>query len=128
MKVRNFKQLDVWNKSIDVVDMIYDSTTSFPQNEKFGLASQMQKCAVSIPSNIVEGFSHQHTREYRQFCFVALGSCAGLQTQLVIARRRKYTSEREYARVEEFLNHVCRMLMNLIKKLKKQKPREKTCL
>jgi len=87
--------------------------------EKFGLASHMQKTAVSIPSNIAEGFARQHTKEYQQFCHVSLGSCAELETQLIIANRRHYISNDSFQKLEEYLDHESRMLMNLIKSLRR---------
>lgn len=80
------------------------------------MVSQMQRAAVSIPSNIAEGFVRQHTKEYKQFCYVALGSCAELETQLIIAKKRNYISENDYSKLEEHLNHESRMY--LIKSLK----------
>lgn len=77
----------------------------------------MRKTAISIPSNIAEGFVRRHTREYQQFCYIALGSCAELETQLIIARRREYVSSEDFASLEEALNHESRMLINLIKNL-----------
>ena len=79
----------------------------------------MQKTAISIPSNIAEGHARQHTREYQQFCHIALGSCAELETQLTIAQRRSYVSNYDFDKLEEDLDHESRMLQNLIKGLKK---------
>jgi four helix bundle protein len=100
---------------IDIVDEVYVITASFPSEERFGLAVQMQKAAVSIPSNIAEGFARQHTREYRQFCYIALGSCAELETQLIIAHRRRYISDDRFQTLSESIDHQSRMIMNLIK-------------
>jgi four helix bundle protein len=118
MKVRSYKELDVWKKGIEVVDLLYEVTTNkFPKEERYGLAAQMQRAAVSIPSNVAEGFARKHTKEYQQFCYIALGSCAELETQLIIAQRRKYVSAEDFATLEEYLDHESRMLMNLIKSL-----------
>lgn len=78
----------------------------------------MQRTAISIPSNVAEGFARQHTKEYKQFCYVALGSCAELETQLIIAGRHNYICKDYYSRLSEFIDHESRMLMNLIKALK----------
>ena len=86
MGIKSYKDLDVWNKGIEIVDLVYDITAKFPKEEKYGLAAHMQKAAISIPSNIAEGHARQHTREYQQFCHIALGSCAELATQLTIAQ------------------------------------------
>ena len=118
MKVRDFKDLEVWKKGIEIVDAVYDLTKNFPLAERYRLASQMQAAAVSIPSNVAEGFARQHTAEYRQHCFISLGSCAELETQAIIAHRRHYVSTEDLSRLEEMLNHESRMLMNLVKSLK----------
>ena len=118
MKVISYKDLDVWKKGIKIVDLIYEITKYFPQDERFGLIAQMQRSAVSIPSNIAEGFARQHTKEYQQFCRIALGSCSELETQMIIAKRRNYISEEFFIKLEDNLDHESRMLMNLIKSLK----------
>ena len=99
MKIKSYKELDVWNKGIEIVDLIYESTSKFPQEERYGLAAHMQRTAISIPSNIAEGFARQHTKEYRQFCYIALGSCSELETQLIIAKRRNYVSTEAFSKI-----------------------------
>ncbi len=119
MKVKSYKELNVWQKGIKIADSIYGITENFPQRELYGLASQMQRSAVSIPSNIAEGFARGHTAEYKQFLRIALGSCAELETQLIIAHRRNYTTKTEVLNLQEDLDHESRMIMNLIKSLRK---------
>ena len=119
MKVRSYKELNIWKKGIEIVDCIYAITENFPQNELYGLASQMQKSAISIPSNIAEGFARGHTAEYKQFLRIALGSCAELDTQLIIAHRRNYITQAKALNLQENLDHESRMIMNLIKSLRK---------
>jgi len=75
--------LDVWKKGLDIVDVVYALTKDFPDQERYGLVVQMCKSAVSVPSNIAEGFMRQYTKEYIQFLYVSLGSCAELETQLI---------------------------------------------
>ena len=116
-KIRNFKDLDVWNKGIEIVKDVYKTTDSFPKREFYGLASQMRRCSISIPSNIAEGFNRFHNKEYRQFLYIALGSCAELETQIEIAGELRYVDEQRKAYLLEKLDHECRMLRNLIKKL-----------
>ena len=82
----------------------------FLKEETHDLAAHMQKTAISIPSNIAEGHARQHTREYLQFCHIALGSCAELLTQLTIAKRRSYVSDEYFAKLEDDLDHESRML------------------
>ena len=84
-KIKNFRELTVWNKAIEIVKNTYFLSQNFPKKEIFGLSQQMQRCSVSIPSNIAEGFNRFHDKEFIQFLYIALGSCAELETQLEIA-------------------------------------------
>ena len=77
----------------------------------------MRKAAVSIPSNIAEGFVRHHSKEYKQFLYISLGSCAELDTQVIISHRRKYITKEELEELTEDINHESRMLVNLIKKI-----------
>ena len=116
MKVKDYKDLRVWQKGIEIVDKIYSATYRFPKNELYGLVSQMRKAAVSISSNIAEGFVRHHAKEYKQFLYISLGSCAELDTQLIIAYRRNYITEEELTELAEDINHEMRMLVSLINK------------
>jgi len=116
-KIRNFKDLDVWKKGIEIVKNVYETTSTFPKREFYSLASQMQRCSISIPSNIAEGFNRFHNKEYKQFLYIALGSCAELETQIEIAVELKYIDQQRKAFLLEKIDHECRMLRNLIKKL-----------
>ena len=117
MKVKDYKELIVWQKGIDIADMVYSVTDRFPRDEVYGLTSQMRRAGVSVPSNIAEGFVRRSTAEYRQHLYISLGSCAELDTQLIIAGRRKYLAEAKLTEVAEELNHETRMLVSLIGKL-----------
>src|SRR6187401_1440650 len=92
MAVRNYRELKVWQHSIELSASIYQLTSGFPKEELYGLTSQMRRAAVSIPSNIAEGHSRESTKEYLHHLSFALGSLAELETQLVIAERLKYVS------------------------------------
>ena len=117
MKIRNFRDLEVWKLGKEIVLDVYRVTKQFPREERYGLMSQMRQAAVSIPSNVAEGFSRIHNKEYRQFLYVALGSCAELDTQVEIAHDLGYLGQAEYRPLVEQLDHETRMLRNLIKKL-----------
>ncbi len=80
MKVKDYKDLKVWQKGIEIVDKIYSITDHFPKDELYGLANQMRRSAISIPSNIAEGFVRNHLKEYIQFLYIPLGFCAELET------------------------------------------------
>lgn len=117
MKVKDYKDLKVWQKGMEIADKVYTITTRFPKSELYGLASQMRRASVSIPSNIAEGFVRQHSGEYRQFLHISLGSCAELDTQSIIANRRDYLTKEELEGLAEDINHESRMLVSLINKI-----------
>ena len=99
------------------MDKVYLITGNFPKDELYVLTGQMRRAAVSIPSNIAEGFARRHTKEYRQFLYFSLGSCAELDTPLVIANRRHYITDDKLQEIAELLNHEGRMLSTLIGRL-----------
>jgi four helix bundle protein len=116
-KIRSFRDLRVWQKGIELVKEIYKMTKTFPKEELYGLSSQMRRASISIPSNISEGFRRKHGREYKQFLNIAIGSCAELETQIVIAKELRYINESEEGKLIELIDHICRMIVNLQKKL-----------
>ena len=116
-KIKNFQDLRIWQKGIEVVKDIYILTKKFPKEELYGLTSQMRRSAVSIPSNIAEGFRRYHNKEYKQFLYIALGSCAELETQIIIANELDYINNTDKTEVIEKIKYICRMINKLIKKL-----------
>ncbi len=117
MKVKDYKDLQVWQKGVEIVGLVYELTETFPQSEMYGLSSQMRRAAVSIPTNIAEGFVRHHTKEYQQHLYVSLGSCAELDTLLIIAQRRRYVHPPQMQIIAEAVNHETRMLVRLIHSL-----------
>lgn len=113
---KSFKQLIVWQKSIELVNEIYKITRELPRIEDFGLTSQMRRSAVSVPSNIAEGYKRKGLGEYLQFLSIAEASSAELETQLIITKAN-YPSL-DYNEAENLLIEVQKMLFVLIKKLK----------
>ena len=91
--ILSYRDLDVWKNAMDLVENIYKITNSLPKEEVYGLTAQVRRSAVSIPSNIAEGFMRKNTREYIQFLYIALGSLGELDTQLEIAKRLNYLHE-----------------------------------
>lgn len=83
--INSFRDLNIWRNGIELVKIIYEISGSFPSSECYGLTSQIRRAAVSIPSNIAEGHMRGHRAEFKQFLFIALGSLAELETQLIIA-------------------------------------------
>ena len=116
-KIRNFRDLDVWKKGMEIVKNVYVATSTFPKQELYGLSSQMRRSSVSIPSNIAEGFNRFHNKEYKQFLYIALGSCAELETLIEIAAELKYMNEQKKVALLDKLDHESRMLSKLIKKI-----------
>lgn len=89
-KMRNFKELKIWQKGFDIAVDAYKLTSSFPAAEKFGISSQITRAAVSIPSNIAEGSSRKSEKDYNRFIEIALGSAYEVETQLLIARASEF--------------------------------------
>lgn len=116
--LRTFKDLLVWQRSFELVATTYEITRGFPNDEKFGLVSQMRRSAVSVPSNIAEGYARDTTQEYVRHLWIAKGSLAELETQLLIAQRLEYISEPASETVANEIEEIERMLAALIRKLK----------
>ena len=116
MKLQSYKELLVWQKSLELVKIIYRITKQFPQSEMFALASQMQRSAVSIPSNIAEGWSRNHKLEFARFLSIAYASGAELETQLIIAQSEY--PKIDYQNATALLTEIQKMLFTLIKNTK----------
>ncbi len=116
-KIKDFRDLDIWKKGIEIVKDIYNIVEKFPKQEFYGLVSQIQRSAVSIPSNVTEGFNRFHNKEYKQFLYIALGSCAELETQVEVASELRYINDENKKGILEKIKHESRMLTNLIKKI-----------
>lgn len=116
-KIKDFKDLKVWQESMSLAREIYRVTKLFPKEEQFILCSQMKRSAISIPSNIAEGFRRKYNKEYNQFINIALGSSAELETQLILSKDFKFISNDDFLKILEKIDYICRMLVNLSKKL-----------
>ena len=117
MGIKTYRDLEIWKKGIEVVKDIYKLTQKLPKQEMYGLVSQMRRSAISVPSNVAEGFKRFHNKEYKQFLHMSLGSCAELETQITIAKELRCIQENEEAILLEKLDHIGRMISNLLKKL-----------
>ena len=115
--ISSYKDLIVWQKSVDLVMEIYRLTNLFPKSELYGITSQIRRSAVSIPSNIAEGFARRYRREYSQFVAIAFGSGAELETQLLLSKKLQLASAEGFEKSEALLDEVMRMLNVLISKL-----------
>ena len=114
--ILSYRDLNVWQNGMDLVEDVYKITANFPKEEKYGLTSQLRRCSVSIPSNIAEGFMRKSTKEYIQFLYISLGSLGELDTQMEIAVRLSFIEwQKEFN--EKWLI-VRKQLYGLVKSLK----------
>src|SRR3989344_7699630 len=119
--INSYKELTVWQRSIELVVAIYEVTEKFPREEIYGITSQIRRSAVSIPSNIAEGRYRGTKKDYLHFLKIAYGSGAELETQLEISKRLSKTSLLNYNKVESLLDETMRMLNVMIIKLSASK-------
>lgn len=115
-KIHSHKDLKAWQESMDLVIDLYKMMNQFPEHEKYVLNSQIKRAAISIPSNIAEGFARQGSKELIQFLYIALGSLSELETQLEIAFRLHYVSTIES--LMSRIKFIRVLLSNLIKSIK----------
>lgn len=113
--VRTHRELDVWKKSIDFVTKLYKETVDFPKQEVYGITNQIRRAAISIPSNIAEGAARDSNKEYIRFLYIALGSIAEIETQLIIANNLHYFDDEAFKDLEEDRDEIARMLYGLIR-------------
>jgi four helix bundle protein len=116
--VRPHKNLIVWQKAIDLIPFIYDISRKFPDEEKFGLTSQLQRAVTSISINVAEGAARMSDKEFLRFAYISSGSISEVDTLLIIAQKLNYINEDDYLLANEKLNEVAALLNGLIKKLK----------
>ena len=115
MAIQSFQDLTVWQKSFDLVEKIYIFTSKLPSEEKFGIISQIRRSAVSVPSNIAEGFGRNNRKEFSQFIGIARGSAAELETQLLIVKK---VYGIELTAELKLLTEVRKMLTSLSQKIR----------
>ncbi|MCW5776623.1 MAG: four helix bundle protein [Phycisphaeraceae bacterium] len=116
-EIRSHRDLIAWQKAITFGLNVYDATEAFPNSERFGLTSQLRRAAVSVASNIAEGYGRGTTPDYLRFLRAARGSLYELDTQLLFAARRAYIDERTHASLLEQLTECSRVLAGLIRSL-----------
>ena len=116
MKINSYKELEAYKKAYEVAKMVYKMTASFPKEELYGLTNQLRRAAVSVPSNIAEGYM-KGSKEYTQFLKIALGSAAELETQLSLSRDLGYCNEDNFDGVYILNEEVIRLLKTYIKKI-----------
>ena len=116
-EMHNFKKLDIWTKSMDLASEIYLLTNSFPSIERFGLISQMQRSAVSIPSNIAEGSAKSSNKDLSRFLEMSIGSLFELETQLILATRLNYIESEVSISTLNKINELQKMIIGFKNKL-----------
>ena len=113
--MNSFRDLIVWQRSLQLVKSVYEDTKEFPKEEIFGLKMQIRRCATSVPSNIAEGYGRQHTSEYVRFLQIARGSLFELITQLELALNLGYMQD--ITSLQNECDEIAKMLNSLIRKL-----------
>ncbi|MDQ4139740.1 MAG: four helix bundle protein [Bacteroidota bacterium] len=108
--MHNYKELKIWQEGIVLAKLIYQATATFPPNEKYGLTSQINRSAVSIPSNIAEGAGRNYDKEFVQFLGIALGSAFELETQIILANSFGFIAEEKFLEISEQLIKVQKMI------------------
>lgn len=110
MKIQSYKELIVWQKSVELVKEIYTLTSFFPSPEIYGIVSQIRRAAISIPSNIAEGYGRNSQKQYLHFYSISYGSSLELETQIIIAKELRLAPLEKFQKSEELLNEVIKML------------------
>ena len=118
MSVQSYRDLKVWQIGMDIAEAIYELTRDFPKQEVYGLTSQMQRAAVSVPANLAEGHASTTTKDFLRYVGIALGSLAELETHLLLAKRLDYGSPDRIAEMMLTLDELGRMLRALQKSLR----------
>ena len=115
--MRDFRKYDIWKDGMELVDNVYTFVEAFPNTEKYGLSSQLTRSAVSIPSNIAEGASRNSEKDFARFLEIALGSAFEVETQLIIASKRKFISERSLEETVNKLSSLQKRIYGLRRKI-----------
>ncbi len=119
MTTHQYKKLKVWQDSVTFSIEIYKITKQFPQQEQFGLVSQLRRASISIPSNIAEGSKRSTKKDFASFLRIALGSGAEIETQLLIAKELNFITEEAYKIISESLEKIMGMIASFLKTLSK---------
>ena len=118
MNIQSYRDLSVWQKSMELVKSTYEIINYLPKDERFALADQMRRSVISIPSNIAEGYERQTTKEYIQFLFIANASRAELETQLEICKMLEYFESKDAVDdVIQSCKEIAKLINAIIKKL-----------
>ena len=116
--INSYKDLKIWQKGIELVEVIYTITTSFPQNEQYGLTSQIKRSSVSVLSNIAEGWGRGYNSNFLQFIKIARGSLYELETQLIIAYKIQLITKEDFEPIQNLIVIESKMINSFITSLK----------
>jgi four helix bundle protein len=119
MALKTYRELEVWQKAMDLVVAVYRLSGDFPPQERYGLASQIQRAAVSIPANIAEGYGRSHRGDYLHHLSIARGSLAELETHLTLVVRLGFLDREAVLEIWELTQEVGRMLTGMTQSLKR---------
>jgi four helix bundle protein len=120
MSVRSYKDLIVWQKSIDLIDEVYRFSRVFPKSETYGLSSQLQRAAVSVAAKIAEGSGRDSTKEFIHHLAYSLGSLAEVETYLIVSLRLEYAAKAALTKLEAKCDEIGKMIRSLQKALRKR--------
>ncbi|TAM97700.1 MAG: four helix bundle protein [Rhizobiaceae bacterium] len=122
-QIRDYRDLIVWKEAVDIAELVYSLTRTFPREEAFGITSQMRRSAVSVPSNIAEGFGRAQKRSFVQFLRIAQGSLKELETQALLAARVGLLSAEQVASFMEQTERLGKRLVRYVRSLERSSPR-----
>jgi four helix bundle protein len=126
--MKSYRELDVWKKAMDLVVAVYELTSEFPDQERYGLTSQMQRAAVSVPANIAEGYGRLHRGDYIHHLSIAGGSLAELETHITLAVRLGFVGREKAAVVWNMAQEVGKMLSGMTRSLQDKSKKSPTPL
>ena len=118
MYIQSYRELIVWQKSVILVKEVYLVTEKFPKSEIYGLTSQLRRAAISIPSNIAEGYGRRSKKEFSHSCAIAYGSALEVETQIILSKELNFLKPEDCVLLENILGEVLKMLNSMILKIK----------
>ena len=118
--MKDYKELQVWQKAVSLVTETYKTTRGFPADERFGLTSQIRRSVTSVPANIAEGWGRGSTKEYVQFLIIARGSLLELETHLIVSGNLGYLGQSQVEAAQKQIDEIGRMINSLIRSLRAQ--------
>lgn len=119
-KIKTYKDLIVWQRSIQLVTTVYSLTKTFPSDERFGLVSQLNRAVISIPSNIAEGWGRELSKNYLQFLRISRGSLMEVETMILISKNLGYINEENFKELNKEIEEVGKILQGLIKSVQQK--------